>query len=209
MRPTMTPAHHAATSSAWNGGQSAMAGYPTTRYPSPDTAALPWPGSAGSPPPPPAPVTRPGDPLPLSGLAAPGADAPAPIDAVVAALKQNGEAAGLAVARRFGAGMVDGAQAWIKSRAWTEEQLAAEIARLRALRAKAPGASPDLRIEFLEKRIAEVRAARAKAQTPPQAVADLPEVARHGIPPWVSYAGLGLAALSLLYAITRPGKGKE
>lgn len=156
----------------------------------------------------PAPV-GPGDPLPIAGLGATGPDAPAPVDAVVAVLRQDGEAAGLRLAGRYGPAMVEGARTYIRARAWTEEDLATEIARHRAARARLVNPPPDFPLEFLEKRIAEVRASRAKAQTPPQAVADKPEIARHGIPPWIAYAGLAISVTSLLYAITRPTKGKE
>jgi len=203
---------------------STLGGLPANRY----YAATPEPPRPGvSPAPIPAPV-GPGDPLPLgmpgtvrppdapvardgtgAGFGAPGPDAPAPVDAVVAVLRQDGEAAGLRLAGRYGPAMVEGARAYIRARAWTEEELAAEIARHRAARARLANPPPDFPLEFLEKRIAEVRASRAKAQTPPQAVADKPEIARHGIPPWVSYAGLAIGAVSLLYAITRPTKGKE
>lgn len=138
-----------------------------------------------------------------------GADAPAtpnPVQEVIAVLKREGSAVGLRLAEKFGPAMVTGAETWIRARAWTEEELAQEIARRRALRAKASNPPPDLPLEFLEARIAEVRAARAKGATPPQAVGDKPELARHGIPPWVTYAGLGIAAVSLAYTLYRASK---
>ena len=141
-------------------------------------------------------------------LGAAAAQTPNPVAEVISTLKRDGTEMGLTLARKYGPAMVAGAQTWIDARAWTEEELSREIARRRAARAKMSSPPPDLPLEFLEARVAEVRAARAKGATPPQAVIDKPEVASHGIPPWVTYASLGIAVVSLAYTFYRASKEK-
>lgn len=145
-------------------------------------------------------VHRPHEPeVPLNSFGAPEGD---DVGRVIGVLRDSGVNAGLLEARRLGQGWLDAARAYVAARAWTEEHLAADVARLRASVARGAHAAV-LPLKFLEHRLQEVRAARAKASTPPQAVADLPEVPRHSPPEWLPYAGLAIAALGLVLSLRR------
>lgn len=137
--------------------------------------------------------------VPLNSFGAPEGDN---VAQVIGVLRDQGVAAGLREAKRLGRPWFDAARAYVDARAWTEERLATEVARIRA--AVTRGAqSQELTLNFLERRLQEVRDARSKASTPPQAVADLPEVPRHGPPEWLPYAGLTIAALGLALSLRR------
>ena len=122
-------------------------------------------------------------------------------------LRQRGSGAALIRASQWGEGWPEAVQLYLKVRAWREEQLAAELARLRAalVRDRRP---PTPAVLLLEHRLAEVRAARQRGITPEQAVADKPEVVVHGLPRWVTYAGLTLSALTVLSALAARSEKK-
>lgn len=137
--------------------------------------------------------------VPLNSFGAPESDG---VGRVIDVLRDQGVAAGLREAQRMGRPWLESARAYVDARAWTEERLAGEVARIRA--AVARGArSQELTLAFLERRLQEVRDARSKASTPPQAVADLPEVPRHSPPDWLPYAGLAIAVAGLLLSLRR------
>lgn len=137
--------------------------------------------------------------LPLNQFGAPEADG---VGQVIRALREHGVAAGLREAQRMGRPWLEAAHAYVDARAWTEERLSSEVARIRAAVARGVQSS-ELTLAFLERRLQEVRDARAKASTPPQAVADLPEVPRHGPPDWLPYAGLAIAVAGLFLSLRR------
>jgi hypothetical protein len=137
--------------------------------------------------------------VPLDSFGAPEEDG---VARVIGVLRDQGVAAGVREAKRLGQPWLDAVRAYVDARAWTEERLAGEVARIRA--AVTRGArSQELTLNFLERRLQEVRDARSKASTPPQAVADLPEVPRNGPPEWLPYAGLAIAALGLALSLRR------
>ena len=79
----------------------------------------------------------------------------------------------------------------------TEEELSARLAEIRAALIKHPTLSHKLQEAFLAARLEEVQAATSKGHTPPQAIADKPEVPRRQVPRWVSYGALVLSAIAL------------
>jgi hypothetical protein len=130
-----------------------------------------------------------------------GADAETKMDSTVAAIAHafstHGFAAGMNEARRYG--LEGPARAYVEMRAETEEQLAVRLARVTADLVR----RPDDRLlqalrAFVEVRLAQVRAAVAKAQTPPPSVADRPEVPRKEVHRWVPYVALAISAVALL-----------
>jgi hypothetical protein len=114
---------------------------------------------------------------------------------IVAAFRTLGEREGFAAANRMGPLYLSGARLYVENRAAGEEDLARRVAELNALHART--GSPEVRIRraFLEARLEEVRGAGRRAETPPQAVRDRPEVpVRPVVPHWVSYMALVLSA---------------
>lgn len=129
---------------------------------------------------------------------------------IVDTLRTRGEQAGLERARRLGPRFVAGVRAWVRVRASTEEQLASEVAHLRARIVRHRGQHPggcatcegdEVVLYFLLERLAEVRDAKRHGHTPAQAVADRPEVPRTSVPRWVPFTMLALAVLSAVSAV--------
>lgn len=118
---------------------------------------------------------------------------------VIIAFKRQGETAGLAAARVRG--LMEPARLYLAARADTEEELAARLARIRARLARAPSMTDRLAEAFLAARLDEVRA--AGSHTPPQAVADRPEVPRRMVPRWIPYAALGVGVIALVRSFGR------
>lgn len=116
------------------------------------------------------------------------------VAAVVTAFKDRGAKAGLEVARRRGLEIA--ARVYLEARSDTEEELAARLARIRARLARRPNIEDQLKEAFVSVRLTEVRA--AGAHTPPQAVADKPEIPRRTVPRWVPYAALSVGVVALL-----------
>lgn len=116
------------------------------------------------------------------------------VSAVINAFKTRGTAAGMEMARRRGLGLA--AKVYVDARAENEEELAARLASIRARLATNPTMTDELRQVFVQARLDEVR--EAGAHTPPQAVADKPDVARKGLPRWMSYAAIGMSAVALV-----------
>lgn len=140
---------------------------------------------------------------PWAGPAAPVQDAlEQHVKAVTRAFREKGMRAGMAEARARG--VEPGAKLYVATRADTEERLAVRVARLRAETLRR-GASPVSRqlLAFAEARLAEVRAAVKNGATPPQAVADKPDVPRTEVPRWLSYGAFALSAIALLGAARR------
>lgn len=117
-------------------------------------------------------------------------------------LKNRGSGGALALAGRWGSGWVEATQLYLKARAWREEELAAEVSRIRA-RLVSQRLPPTPALLLLQHRLAEVQKARQAGITPPQAVADKPEVVIHGIPRWVTYTGLAVSIVTLATALSR------
>lgn len=123
---------------------------------------------------------------------------------IVNAFRQRGYAAGMAVARRYGMAWESGARAYVESRKWSEPLLAQRVAELRALRATTVNVGPDVRLEFLEVRLKQVREAIAKGHTPDPAVADKPDLPDDGsFPRWASWLAIGIAATGLLISVSK------
>jgi len=120
-------------------------------------------------------------------------------EAIATAFAERGEAAGMREANRRG--LTDAARVYLKIRAETEEELAARMARIRARLVRNPSLGDKLAEAFVRARLDEVREAGGKGHTPPQAVADLPEVPRKQIPRWVPVAGLVLAIVSFVVSV--------
>lgn len=115
------------------------------------------------------------------------------VSAVIKAFRERGSAAGLEVARRRG--LEGAARVYLEARAETEEELAVRLAAIRARLAKNPTMMDRLREAFVKARLTEVRA--AGGHTPPQAIADKPEVPRRMVPRWVPYAALAVGVIAL------------
>ncbi len=119
---------------------------------------------------------------------------------IVGAFKARGESAGMHLARAYGPRYVHGAKLYVTLRAASEEDLARRVAALTALYARGRDPLALVRKLFLEARLAEVRSSVQKAQTPPQAVKDRPEVPTQEafrVPRWVSFLALGLSGVSV------------
>jgi hypothetical protein len=124
--------------------------------------------------------------------------------AIVQAFQSRGYMAGMAIAHAAGLAWESAAQTYVDARTWSEQDLARKVAELRALRAKTINVAPDLRLEFLDVRLTQVRDAIAKGHTPPAAVADKPELADDGtFPRWASWTAIGIAAVSLLLSLRK------
>ncbi len=121
--------------------------------------------------------------------------------AVTTAFAERGTAAGLRAARRRG--LIIAAKLYHSIRSETEEELSARLARIRARLATKPLLDDKFREAFVEARLDVVRDAVAKGATPPQAVADRPEVTRRQMPRWLSYATFALSVIALLRTFER------
>lgn len=130
-----------------------------------------------------------GDPQAADHLSADVAD-------VVATFKTRGTLAGLELAKAKG--VLVGAQEWLAIRTLHEEDLAARWARVRARIATKPLLDDKIREAFMAARLAELREAARKAETPGQAVIDKPEIPRRSIPRWVTFLAFGLSAVAFL-----------
>lgn len=120
----------------------------------------------------------------------------ADVDAVVDVFRKRGAKAGLVEANNRG--VLDGARLYMQVRAATEEDLAARLAALRAVQVRQPTPRNAVAIRFLDARLSEVREAQKQGHTPPQAVADLPEIPRKQVPRWIPFVALGLSVIALL-----------
>lgn len=121
------------------------------------------------------------------------------VAAVVKAFSESGTRAGLVEAKRRG--ILEAARLYVKVRGDTEEELSARLAQVRADLIKHPTLAAKLQEAFIAARLAEVQAATSKGHTPPQAVADKPEVPRRQVPRWVSYGALALSAIALVNSL--------
>lgn len=119
--------------------------------------------------------------------------------AVIDAFRERGTAAGLREAQRRG--VLVGARTYYAIRAWTEEELAARLARLRAALTRRPTLEARLQEAFVRARLLEVREATAKGETPPQAVVDRPDVPRRYLPRWVTVLGVSLTSISVVLGV--------
>tara|TARA_R110000824_G_scaffold55256_5_gene152299 strand:- start:3133 stop:3798 length:666 start_codon:yes stop_codon:yes gene_type:complete len=140
---------------------------------------------------------------------------PSAVADIVDALRLSGKKAGVdtaaAISIQTGVPLTEAALEVIATRKMGVTELQSRLATNRAAfaRAKAQGKRNKarrlkVRVLALEKRLSEV------SQGQMQAVSDLPGVAGEAsrIPPWVTYAGLGLGALSVIIAISGKRKGK-
>lgn len=157
------------------------------------------------------------EPLPVEALG-PAGGARRVVREIVETLRTRGEQAGLERAARLGPRFVAGVRAWVRVRASTEEQLAAEVAQLRARiirhRGQHPGGcgtceTDEVILFFLLERLAEVRDAKRNGHTPGQAVADRPEVPKTSVPRWVPFTMLALAMLSAVSAVSAASARRE
>lgn len=121
------------------------------------------------------------------------------VAAVTKAFSESGTRAGLLEARRRG--ILEAARLYVKVRGETEEELSARLAAVRAELIQHPTLPAKLREAFIAARLEEVQTATSKGHTPPQAVADKPEVPRRQVPRWVSYGALALSAVALLNSL--------
>ena len=142
----------------------------------------------------------------FAGLGLHGADAETKLDSLVASVthsfREHGTRAGMQEARKLG--MTDGARLYVEIRAETEEQLSARLARIRAdLHARPGNDAAMLARAFVEVRLREVRAAVKNGATPPQAVADRPEIPRSEVPRWVPYGAFAIGLIALLRSLGR------
>lgn len=119
--------------------------------------------------------------------------------AVIDAFRERGASAGLLEARRRGVAV--GARTYLDVRAWTEEELASLLARLRSGLARRPSIEGRLKEAFVHARLLEVREAHSKNHTPDQAVIDRPDVPRRSIPRWLSILGLTLTGVSVFLGV--------
>ena len=140
---------------------------------------------------------------------------PSAIADVVDVLRQSGKKAGIdtaaAISIRTGVPVTEAAIEVISTRKMGKQELESRLATNRAALAQARSQGKrnkarrlKVRVLALEKRLSEI------SQGQNQAVKDLPGVAGEAsrIPPWVTYAGLGLGALSVLIAIAGARKRK-
>jgi hypothetical protein len=130
-----------------------------------------------------------------------GADAETKMDSLCAAVAhafgEHGYKSGMDEARRYGLGAA--AQFYVDIRTETEEQLAVRLAGLRAALGKdKENRALQARRAFVELRLAQVRAAVSKGQTPSPSVADRPEVPRREVKRWVPYAALAVGVIALV-----------
>lgn len=128
---------------------------------------------------------------------------------IISAFKRQGHGTGMAMASHAGIHYRSGAQRYVQLAGATEEELAAEAAKLTTEVARGrlpPNSAPAILKAFVDARLAEVRSARKNGATPPQAVLDRATVATHGIPKWVTYAALGLSGLGILLAVASASK---
>jgi hypothetical protein len=125
------------------------------------------------------------------------------INAIIGAFKSQSESAGMALAHQSGPDFVEGARQYVAARALPEESLAMRVAQLNAEFVQKKQQRIDVIRRFLDRRLLEVRAARARAATPPQAVIDRPEVPMHGIPRWITYAGFALSVTAFLVSLKK------
>lgn len=121
------------------------------------------------------------------------------VAAVTKAFSEQGTRAGLLEAKRRG--ILEAARLYVKVRGETEEELSARLAVVRAELIQHPTLPAKLREAFIAARLEEVQAATSKGHTPPQAVADKPEVPRRQVPRWVSYGALALSAIALVNSL--------
>lgn len=136
----------------------------------------------------------------------PGADAQTKLDSLVAVIvhdfHEHGERAGMREAAKVG--LVAGARLYVEIRAESEEQLSARLAKLRVVLAGTPGnVSTMVARAFVEIRLVEVRAALKDSRTPPQAVADRPEIPRSEVPRWVPLTALALSMFAVLRSLSK------
>lgn len=140
---------------------------------------------------------------------------PAAVADIVETLRQSGKSAGVdtaaAISVRTGVPVTEAAVEVIATRKMGRAELESRLANNRAAlaRARAKGNRRQarrfqVRVLAIEKRLSEI------GQGKKQAVKDLPGVAGDSerIPPWVTYAGLGLGALSVVIALAGMGKRK-
>lgn len=135
-----------------------------------------------------------------------GADTETKIDSLVAAVthsfREHGTKAGLQEAAKLG--MLSGARLYIEIRAESEEQLSARLARIRSDLALSPeNTGATVARAFVEVRLREVRAAVVSGQTPPQAIADRPEIPRREVRRWVPYVALAVGIIALARSLGR------
>ena len=135
-----------------------------------------------------------------------GADAQTKLDSLVAIIvhdfHEHGTRAGMAEAAKFG--LQAGAKLYCDIRAESEERLSARLARIRSDLALSPGnMSAMVARAFVEARLTEVRAAVKDGRTPPQAVADRPEIPRSEVAPWVPKLALAVGIIALLRSLGR------
>ena len=135
-----------------------------------------------------------------------GADDETRLDSIVTAIAhdfhEHGHRAGMREAARYG--LVDGARLYVAIRAESEEQLSARLAGIKAKLVAHP-ADRVLQISraFVQVRLAQVRAAGKEGRTPPQSVADRPEIPRREVPRWVPFAALVLSGIALARSLGR------
>jgi CRISPR/Cas system-associated exonuclease Cas4 (RecB family) len=126
------------------------------------------------------------------------------VASIVGELQRHGYVAGMALARRYGLVWESGAKAYVDARTLSEPALVQRIADLRVLRTRTINVAPDVRLEFLEARLAQVRAAISKGHTPDPAVADKPDLPDDGsFPRWANWLAIGIAALGLAISISK------
>lgn len=145
-----------------------------------------------------------------------GRSAAASIADVLQTLRQSGKKAGVdtaaAISIQTGVPVTEAAVEVIATRKLSSDELQSRLATNRAAlaRARTRGQTAQarkikVRILALEQRLSQVQAGQK------QAVADLPGVAGDAarIPPWVTYAGLGLGALSVVIALAGMRKNRR
>ena len=142
--------------------------------------------------------------------------APAAIASVLSTLRNVGKNAGLdtaaAISVREGIPVSEAALEVISTSKLGAEDIKRRIAKLEAAAAVAKAKRQRSRYKKYRVRIAALRARlRDIDKGRVQAVRDVPAIAgdKSRIPPWVTWAGLGLGAASLLVALLSMGKGKK
>lgn len=125
----------------------------------------------------------------------------ADVKAVTRVFHERGTRAGIMEARSRG--VAPGARLYLDVRAETEERLAVRVAKLRVEVMRAPSGLNRQLLAFAEARLAEVRGAVKNGSTPPQAVADKPDLPRTEVPRWVPITALALSALALAGSVLR------
>lgn len=118
------------------------------------------------------------------------------VEAVIAAFRKGGKKAGLREAKQRG--IEPAGRTYLKVRAYTEEELSVYLARLRAKLKKRGKLRDKIAETIVAERLLRVREGQKNGHTPEQAVADLPDVPRQGVPRWVPITGLGLSVVSIL-----------